>query len=383
MTGADGSSGEDGRPSSRCAQSPIGLGLLELEPRQVEEVSWHLKSLATRRRGANDWVQAQAVTAIQRIHERNGLAADDRTLSGLARLVTEGRVAHVRRSAVGAVGVLACSPDHRAIASRLLAVTLDSGKDSHTRNLAAIALGRVGGEAAYRALVEGLRESGRSVHRVYCAFGLALLLRGLQDREAPDAARDLTPAFRHLREAFDDARDLSVRSGFALALGIARDRESGARLLKALEKNSEPTHRGHLALALGMIEHEPAVPLLTSLILHTQYVPAVKEQIATGLGIIGLKKLMPLVESLERSRSAQDLDAILRAVALVGDHSAIKPLAALVTDPRAQIQTRAAACRALGVLGDPHPIPVLAALRADHNYLASSDAVNAILARDL
>ncbi|MBN2491398.1 MAG: HEAT repeat domain-containing protein [Planctomycetes bacterium] len=361
----------------------VALGLVEGDRRAVSRVAWHLKDLATRQRGVNDWIQAQAVTALQRIHERNRFSADDRTLSGLARLASEARIAHVRRSAVVALGALVHTPEHEAVAAQELADLRDSGKDSHTRNLAAVALGRIGGEAAYRALVAGLEESGQSVHRVYCALGLALLLRGLQDRAAPEAPRDLTPGFIHLRRAFDESRDLSSRSGLALALGIARDRDSGARLLQELKRSSEPTQRGHLALALGMVGHEPAVPELTALLLETKYPPFLKEQIATGLGILGRKNLVALLERLERSRSAQDLDAVLRAVALVGDQSAVKPLAALAVDPRAQIQTRAAACRALGVLGDPHPIPVLAALRADHNYLAASAAVNAILFRDL
>jgi len=46
----------------------------------------------------------------------------------------------------------------------------------------------------------------------------------------------------------------------------------------------------------------------------------------------------------------------------VGNHAVVKPLAALAGDERAQIRTRSTACLALGILGDPHPVPVLASL---------------------
>jgi HEAT repeat protein len=130
-----------------------------------------------------------------------------------------------------------------------------------------------------------------------------------------------------------------------------------------------------------MVEHRAAVPDLTDLVLNTRYAPHIKEQIAVGLGVIGVKNLLPLIESLSQSRAANDLDAIVRAVGLVGDHTAVEALTSLATDRRAQNRTRAATCQALGILGDPRPVPALASIRADHNYLASSGTLNEILMR--
>jgi HEAT repeat protein len=300
---------------------------------------------------------------------------------GLHRLLTADRTHHIRRSAATAFGSVVTDPGHRSAASRLLSDRRDRAKDSHTRNLAAIALGRIGGDVAYRSLCKGVRESASHIHRAYSGFGLAILMRRVQDTATDPKAYDLRRGVRCLRNAFDREKNLSTRSALALALGIARDRDTAPRLLRALRSTKDQTFRGYVSLALGMLEHQAAVPDLTHLVLHTKYAPHIKEQIALGLGIIGVKNLLPLIASLKQSRAAYDLDAIVRAVGLVGDHTAVEPLTALATDRRAQNRTRAATCQALGILGDPRPIPALAAIRADHNYLASSGTLNDILMR--
>jgi len=373
--------GHRSAPRDMTLMAAIGLGLLKGEPRYVDGVSRTLESLATRRRKVNDWVRAQAVTSIQRLLGRNGLPPEDRVLVGLHRLMTTDRTHHIRRSAVTAFGSVVTAPAHRTVAARLLAAQRDRAKDSHTRSLAAISLGRIGGDIAYRSLCKGVKESASQNHRAYAAFGLAILMRQVKDTTPERIAYDLGRGERCLRAAFDREKNLSTRSALALALGIARDRDSGSRLLRALRSTKDQTFRGYVSLALGMLEHQAAVPDLTDLVLHTKYAPHIKERIALGLGIIGVKNLLPLIRSLGRSRTAYDLDAIVRAVGLVGDHTAVEPLTALATDRRAQNRTRAATCEALGILGDPRPIPALASIRADHNYLASSGALNEILMR--
>lgn len=357
----------------------LGLGILQGNPEYVEEISWHLKNLASRRGTFNAWVRAHAVTGIGRILNTNGLGPDARSLTGLARLMKRDRVSHVRRSAVSALGVLIRDRDLHAAAARVLATQRDRGRGSHTRNLAAIALGLVGGDTAYRSLCEGVKKSGWVTHQAYCALGLGLLIRSVEDRALPRKSYDLSRGLKCLRTAFDREKNLSLRSCLALSLGLARDRESGPRIHKAFQRTREQEFRGYCALALGMVNHEAAVPDLVQIVTASQYSPRVKERAALGLAILGPGNLMPLLNSLKKSRSAYSLAAVTLAVGLAGDHTAAAPLSDLASDRRALSMTRAAACKALGLLGDPRPVPALASLRAHHNYLAASEAVNSIL----
>jgi HEAT repeat protein len=136
-----------------------------------------------------------------------------------------------------------------------------------------------------------------------------------------------------------------------------------------------------VSLALGMMRYEPAVADLNYLITQTKYRPEVKEQIAVGLGIIGVKNLMPILTWLRKSRASYDLEAVTRALGTVGDRSVVPMITELATNQRATIFTRAAACQALGILGDPRPVPTLSIIREDHNYLGCITTVNEILAR--
>ena len=361
----------------------MGLGAMRASAQELKPVSWHLKSLASRRRDVNDWVRAQAVTGIGRLVERNRGGDDVRTLNGLARIMISDRGAHVRQSAITAIGQATQSTDKRNTAVRALLARYRKAPGSMERHLAAVALGRLGGDEAYTTLIQGVKDGSRSLHRVYSAFGLAILMREVQERTPTGTTYDLSHGIACLRSAFLREKNVSVRAGLALALGIARDREAGHVLLKTLRTSANPELRSYLGLALGMLEHEPAVCDLTNLILHTRDAAHVKERLAVGLGIIGVKNLLPLLSALKNNRSGYELEAILRALGFVGDHTVVKPIADLARDDRAQIRTRATACLALGVLGDSHPVPVLASLRAGHNYLAASDTVNALLTRDL
>jgi len=359
----------------------LGLGLLHGSPDFVDEISWHFKTLAARRGTFNAWVRAHAVTGIGRILNVNGLGPDARTLTGLARLMKRDRVSHVRRSAVSTLGVLVRDQEMLAAAAKVLATQRERGRGSHTRNLAAIALGLAGGDIAYRSLCEGVRKSGWVTHQAYCALGLGILIRNVEDRGLPRHSYDLSHGLKCLRTAFDREKNHSLRSCLALALGLARDRESGPRIHKAFRRTGDQVFQGYCALALGMVNHKEAASDLVHVVTASQYHPRVKERAAMGLAILGPGDLMPLLDSLKKSRSAYSLAAVTLAVGLTGDHTAATPLSDLASDRRAPSMTRAAACKALGYLGDPRPVPALASLRAHHNYLAASEAVNSFLLR--
>jgi len=361
----------------------IGLGIMQGNTRDLDEIASHLKSLAVRRQAYDDQVRAQAVTGIGRLHARDSMKPDSRTLTGLARLMIHDRVSHVRRSAVSTLGFLVREPGQREAAARAISIQRVKGKGFHTRNLAAVSLGLLGGNPAYRSLCNGIRNSSSETHRAYCALGLGILIRNVKESVPSGKTYDLSRGLGCLRKAFDRERSLSLKSCLALALGLARDAASGPRLLKAFRKTGEQSFRGYCGLALGMVKHEAAVPDLMQVLEGGEYLPSVKRNVAMGLGIIGPRNLASLLAILKKSRSAYALTAVIHAAGRVGDTATLKPLAALATDRRAQTMVRSAAIKALGTLGDPRPVPALASLRAHHNYLACDEAVNHILTRDL
>ncbi len=374
-------SGHRNAPIEVAMMSTIALGLI----RDGGPVETHLKRLASSRK-PRAWVRAQAVTSLARQLGARGTSPDAQTLTGFTRLMRNGRSVDVRRSATSAFALLLGDtgqghPDRVLdAASKLLARMHDKAADTHVRNLAAISIGFLGRDAGIRALCSSVRTAKREASRTYAALGLGISIRRAREQQAD------TPAIAHgleaLRRAFMKERNRSTRAALALALGLARDNEAGEPILAALRKNNDQLFRGYAAIALGMIGHKPAAADLTAMLTQVDYQPLVRERIALGLAIMGAGDLGPLFDQLRARRSSYALQALAKAVGLVGDEKAVAPLLTLASDRRSTALTRAAACSALGTLGDPHPIPVLASLRAHYNYLASTGSINRTLTAD-
>ena len=355
----------------------IGLGLLKGDPAYLEDITSHLDMLATRNARKNDWIRAHAVVALGRIHERNKLQVDEGILKRIACLARRDRSNHVRRSAIIVLGSLVKNPDAQPKIVKLLRSEFARGKDNQCRHFAAISLGQIGGEAAFKTLRRGVLQE-RNQRGAYAALGLAILCEKLlEDKTHLD--RRLS-GLNTLRAGFAKMRSPQIKGGMAIALGIARDYNAGQLLLTTMKKSQDIALRGYLAIALGMINYTNAVEYLTHMLDASTNLPLLKQQVAIGLGLMGTREIIPpLINSMKNASSTYAMGSVTKALGLIGDRTAIQPLVDLMIHLKAKVLARSFACVALGTIGEDAAIPVLATIAANHNYLASTEALNELM----
>jgi len=353
----------------------IGLGLVQGDPSYL--VVSHLETLTARNARNNDWIRAHAVVALGRIHERNSLPVDEGTLKKIAYLARRDRSNHVRRSAIIVLGSLVKDPDAYPKIIKLLRSVFVRGKDNQCRHFAAISLGQIGGESAFKTLRNGVLQE-KNQRGAYAALGLAILCEKLlEDKTHLD--RRLS-GLNTLRSGFAKMKSPQVKGGMAIALGIARDYNAGQLLLSSMKKSQDIALRGYLAIALGMINYTNSVEYLTHILDTSTNLPLLKQQVAIGLGLMGTREIIPpLINSMKNASSTYAMGSVTKALGLIGDRTAIKPLVDLMTQLDAKVLTRSFACVALGTIGEEAAIPVLATLAANHNYLASTEALNELM----
>lgn len=163
-------------------------------------------------------------------------------------------------------------------------------------------------------------------------------------------------------------RDEFARREAAYALGLARDPSAVAALAAALEADREASVRGAAAVALGQIGDPSAAPFLAGSL---------------------ARRLPPRVgrERPRRRRVEQD-EFVRRAAALslgqLRSREAVPVLIESLADERAPDDVRREAARALALIGDPSALPALrAAVTSRDPYLArlAFDAVRSLEAQ--
>ncbi len=287
------------------------------------------------------------------------------------------------------------------------------------RCLAGISLARLGDRGAVPLLLQGLaHEDARFRQTCAVALGMAavpgdpaateaLLRVARADSDASarrfalHALADLggEPALAFLRETWRTGRG-EDRLHAALALGRRGDVLCAPSILAALREEGSQEGRGALSLALGMMRHAPAEGDLLELagkgLLET------RAHALSALGLLGGKP----AAAAARTALLEERDPLLRFAAArclrtLGDRSAVAPLVAAATGGGG-VQERSQACYFLGVLGgrearavllrlaedraapmplrmhavaglgvlaDRSPVPVLADMAADTNFL--------------
>jgi len=360
----------------------ISLGLFKEAPQTVREITKHLKGLTDRKRGAPEWVRAQAVLAIGRLVASNPGQVDPTNLEFLIDTLEGAKSAGMKRSAALALGCVAMvldGPDSGA--TRALAQELAKGKDRLTRCFAAVSLGQMGGSTALQALTRGLLRHKHQL-KVFCGLGLGILCGALAERREAESVDDQLrmKGVQYLRTAFERTRSPDLKGGLAIALGIAGDRPAGSMVLEAFRAARDTVLRGDCAVALGLLDHTAAAGVLLDTMKRAKADPRLREHAAVGLGLMGSRAMVrPLVEALRTERSHYALTAITLALGLVGDRTAVDPLTALLDPKKHPSYTRTYAGWALGSLGDHRSLPVLTPVRSNHNYHACCVNFNAML----
>ena len=299
------------------------------------------------------------------------------SLERTARAGTKSNV-HIAQSCALALGDMNGSWEDDASAARqdglLLLRAYREHRDQQTRSFALLALARIGGKEARKALLAEFGTGNRAFEQPWCGVALGVLAereRSANQDESGPAAEILRP----LRRAFGEAKNGGTLAALAIALGMCADQPSGDALRAAL---AEHGHRdevaGYLCIALGLMRDDRAIGPIRQLLDASTRRPTVMLQCARALGMLGDSSVLD-----DLCRRLQDpepslvrLSAVAAALGQIGDRRSIEPLLAMLGDERLTPLTRAFAAVALGGVCDKDPMPWNWAYASHTNYRAAT-----------
>ena len=287
----------------------------------------------------------------------------------------------VRASSVIALGRLA-ELDHPEAVKRLMTL-ITKGKDRFSIDLAYIALGQMSARAAQREIAvevqtkvarlfrNALKGSGSNTRRPWAALGAAIQARSAEAFKGALATR--------LEDAFEDESNPSCLGAYAIALGLIDAQAQRKTIANAFEKSKDPALRGYLAVALGMLKHRGSVEAIREVVSNPGTSPTLRLQAATSLGLMGDPQAVGLlVETLAKYETLSVASSVVSALGLIGDRSAVEPLARILSDPKRGDLTRAFAAVALGLLGEKTDLPWNVPITRNGNYHARVPALKEV-----
>ncbi len=259
--------------------------------------------------------------------------------------------------------------------------TLDDS-DPQARSFALIALAEIGarpgggeevgtgeppGEQECRAALLNEVLRGKSTSKPWAALALGILERRLMDR----GAKPSDPARQVLREWLASARGRNEVGAGAIALGLCRETKAETMLRSRLADTNEDTGQGYIALALGMLGSADAAPALRDLVKGSSYRPALLEQAAEALALLGDKQTAPeIARLLGEARGLAAQASLAAALGFIGDARSVDPLLALIARKDLQASARGLAAAALGGVADESPLPWHSTISCGLNYRA-------------
>lgn len=281
----------------------------------------------------------------------------------------------VRQSAVQAIGLVADGDgDAHNVRARALLETASREGDRLARRFAWIALARCSARpgtegrdalTATRTHLLGILARGSTPERPWASLAL-----GVAERAASEIGL-VTPPGVHaaLEKAIREHTSPTEAGAHMLALALSDAPAAGSILLERVNTLGDDESRAHGALALGLSRTQAAVEPLRRLVLDSRYKPRVLREAAIALGLLGDRSLTPdLVTMLADSRGLAALSSVATALGFVGDERAVEPLVAIGADPGRDASARAFAFVALGLLGDPEPLPWNTPFALDANW---------------
>ncbi len=322
-------------------------------------------------------VRAYAAVPMARLAARVGETSRVACILALTPALESGsrESAVVRQSAVQAMGLVADGDgDVHDVRARALLENASRDGDRLARRFAWIALARCsarpGSEGrdallATRSHLLGLLTRGSTPERPWITLAI-----GVAERAAADAGLVTPPGvYAALEKAIRDRTSPTEAGAHMLGLALSGSPASGSILLERVATLGDDETRAHAALALGLSGTQAAVEPLRRLVLDSRYKPRVLREAAIALGLLGDRSLTPdLVTMLAESRGLAALSSVATALGFVGDERAVEPLLGIAADSGRDASARAFAFVALGLLGDPEPLPWNTPFALDANW---------------
>lgn len=291
-----------------------------------------------------------------------GKCGDDSDLERFARYLQREPETQVRRSSAIALGVLFSSTANED-ASKVLIGVVSTDADLMVRNFSYLALGRIGGESATDCLRSNFRTT-TTVYRPFIALALALT-KNVEN----------VPI---LLEELKAQSDTSYRAALSIALGLLRDKQAAASLRKEMTEAGDPVLRGYIALGLGLVGDVDSLPLLSRTLENANDVQLITNT-ALSIGLLGDREAVQLIsDKAKKEKNPFVEQSLLYSIGLVGARSDIDFLAHITEDSREPAYVRSYGTIALGMLGDPLPVPEMALVTEESNYTIVSTFLNDI-----
>jgi hypothetical protein len=206
-----------------------------------------------------------------------------------------------------------------------------------------------------------LSTRGGATERPWAALALGVHSHALGKAE-PDARTTVSSG---LADLFRKQTNASVIGAYGTGLALsAREAPDAARerygkaVFEAYEETNDPTAKGHLAVALGLLNYGPAAADLEQRLSRTRFQHELLWSLAVGLGLMEGQDATPtLLASLKNAQTHWSRAAAAAALGTVGDRRAAVPLLSLGMDRSQPASTRAFAIVGLGILCEERELP--------------------------
>ncbi len=339
-------------------------------------------------RSLNTYVRAQVPAALVRLAEQapESAALVRSHVPALLERFTDDRTDQdSRRSLAMALGRLATLTDEAVVTALTDAVV--RANDDQTRHFALYALAELGARdvdaathAAEHAALEAfllreLTQPKRITHQPHAALGLGLYL---QNRTLPAATRERVG--RELLKMLVGTANPSYQGAMALALGWIDFQPALPVLLKLFDETKDGGLKGYVAQALALLRADAAVAPIRAKLQVKGVEARTRLQYARALGELRDREaVVPLLDLLQHGETLAESTAAAQALGELRDRAAFAPLLAFAAESQPSSLIRSLALTALGLLADPDPQPWNAALGRDVNYRAKVAAIAELL----
>ncbi len=344
-------------------------------------------SLASRPRAK---VQSHAVIALARAARHGEESTREAATQQILALAKDPSThVYVRTSAAIALGEIARAGSAKVdrATRKFLLEAMKEGQPLERRfsriALASVA-GRPGaGEEPYegwRPVLSALTHSivkSRSSDMAWSALSIGILEDSLAKagihtgRSASDALRSLAQK----RRSDDDSAALAL--GLALSTRNLDNTDSfGAGVIREFDATTTPYLRGHVSVALGLMDFKPSIPRLKEELMEASNQPIRLWSAAVGLVLMGEPVGAQLVEALRNAKSSQSRIAVTAALGQAGTFRAVMPLLDLAGETQSPSPLRASAIDALGAVCDLSRLPWRDPIAHALPYYAATSTLN-------